>query len=70
MKKVILKKLNSIAKFATSLDLSGTVKIYFNIDSNCTLNDFDKALSEIVEYPRSNHFVSVTDKLTVMILTD
>ena len=61
MKKQILNKLVKIQKVA----VEGKVALEF---TGCTMQEWDNVVESITEYPRYNHFVEVTPKLTVTIL--
>lgn len=65
MKKQVLKKLLKIQKLAEATGMEGKVTLEF---TGCTMQEWDEALESINEYPRYNHFVSVTPKLTVTLL--
>lgn len=65
MKKKILAQLAKIQKVAELTGMSGKISIEF---SGVSVADWDRAVESITEYPRMNHFVSITDKLTVALL--
>ena len=65
MKKKILAQLAKIQKVAELTGMSGKISIEF---SGVSVSEWDKAVEGITEFPRMNHFVSVTDKLTVVLL--
>ena len=45
--------------------MEGKVALEF---TGCTMQEWDNAVESITEYPRYNHFVEVTPKLTVTLL--
>ena len=65
MKKVILKKLSDIKKVAESTGMEGCLTLEF---TDCSINEWDNIINGIDEYPRYNHFVNLTPKLTVTLL--
>lgn len=65
MKKQILNKLAKIQKVAEQTGMEGKITLEF---TGCTMLEWDKAIESINEYPRYNHFVEVTPKLTVTLL--
>jgi len=65
MKKQILTKLAKIQKVAEQTGMEGKLTLEF---TGCSVQDWDNAIESITEYPRHNHFVQVTDKLTVTLL--
>jgi hypothetical protein len=65
MKKTIIKKLKEIEKVALSTGIEGAVSLEF---TGVNLNDWDAAIDSITEYPRHQHFINVTPKLTVALL--
>lgn len=65
MKKQILNKLVKIQKVAELTGMEGKVTLEF---TRCTRQEWDNAVESITEYPRYNHFVEVTPKLTVTLL--
>ena len=65
MKKQILNKLTKIQKVAELTGMEGKLTLEF---TGCTMQQWDNAVESITEYPRHNHFVEVTPKLTVTLL--
>lgn len=65
MKTQILNKLVKIQKVAELTGMEGKVTLEF---TGCTMQEWDNAVESITEYPRYNHFVEVTPKLTVTLL--
>ena len=65
MKKQILNKLVKIQKVTELTGMEGKVALEF---TGCTMQEWDNAVESITEYPRYNHFVEVTPKLTVTLL--
>jgi len=65
MKKQILTKLAKIQKVAEQTEMEGKLALEF---TGCSVQDWDNAIESITEYPRHNHFVQVTNKLTVTLL--
>lgn len=65
MKKQILKKLKQINKVAELTGMEGKVTLEF---SGCSVQEWDDTIDSISEYPRYRHFVSVTPKLTVILM--
>lgn len=63
----MLKHLAEIQKVAIETGMEGTLQIRF---SNCSIVEFDKALSSITEFKMHKHFAQVTDLLTVAIILD
>ena len=65
MKKQILSKLAKIQKVAEQTGMEGKITLEF---TGCTMAEWDAAVESINEYPRYNHFVEVTPKLTATLL--
>ena len=65
MKTKILKKLAQIKKLAEATGMEGNVTLKF---TGCTMQEWDNAIESLTEYPRYNHFIEVTPKLTVALL--
>jgi len=65
MKTQILNKLSKIQKVAEQTGMGGKITLEF---TGCTMQEWDNVIEGIIEYPRYNHFVEVTPKLTVTLL--
>lgn len=65
MKKAILKELNKIKKFASTCPVEGKLTLSFE---GYTVAEYDEAIASITEFPRFNHFIEITPKLTVTII--